>query len=193
MFRRGFKSWCESTAIQVRRNLNLEAHAPLPADSLAASLRVPIWTLDDLSELAQDVAQRLSTIHADAWSAMTLPASSSHVIIVNPSHSPERRSSDVMHELAHLLLEHEPGNVFFGATGLALRTHNKDQEDEARWLSACLLLSRECLFLIRRKRWSDDQACAHFGVSREMLAFRRQTSGVDKQFFSRAGATGRRT
>lgn len=193
MFRRGFKSSCESTAIQVRRNLKLEADAPLQADSLAASLRVLIWTLDDLSELPADVAQRLRTAHADAWSAMTLAASSSHVIIVNPAHSSERRGSDVMHELAHLLLEHEPGNVFFGASGLALRTHNKDQEDEARWLSACLMLSRECLFLIRRKRWSDDEACVHFCVSREMLAFRRQTSGVDKQFFSRARNVVRRT
>lgn len=192
MFRRGFKTSCESTSIQVRRNLNLEPNSPLSADSLATSLRVPIWTLDDLAGLAADVAQRLSTIHADAWSAMTLPGASSHVIIVNPAHSPQRRSSDVMHELAHLLLEHEPGNVFFGATGLALRTHNKDQEDEARWLAACLLLSRECLFLIRRKRWTDDQACAYFGVSKEMLAFRRQTSGVDKQFFSRMRTADRR-
>jgi Zn-dependent peptidase ImmA (M78 family) len=93
-----------------------------------------------------------------------------------------------MHELAHLLLEHEPGNVFFGANGLALRTHNKDQEDEARWFAACLLLNRECLFLIRRKRWTAAQACAHFGVSGEMLSFRQQTSGVDRQFYGRSPA-----
>jgi Zn-dependent peptidase ImmA (M78 family) len=116
---------------------------------------------------------------------MTLPGVRTKVIIRNPAHSPERSASDVMHELAHVLLEHEPGNVFFGPNGMALRTHNKDQEDEARWLSGCLLLPRESLFAIRRRRLSDLDACREYGVSQDMLTFRRQTSGVDKQFFGR--------
>lgn len=188
MFRRGFKTWCESTSIQVRRNLGFAPADPLPPETLATSLRVQLWSPADVSMLAPDVIDRLCTEHASAWSAVTLPGANGHVVLFNPAHSPERRASDIMHELAHLLLEHEPGNVFFGANGLALRTHNKDQEDEARWLSACLLLNRECLFLIRRKGWTTEQACAHFGVSGEMLSFRQQTSGVDRQFYGRSPA-----
>ena len=185
MFRRGFKSWCETTSLQVRRNLDIAPADPLPPPRLAESLQVPIWTPADLQSLAPDVMKRLTTIHAGAWSALTLPGVKTKVIVRNPAHSPERSASDVMHELSHILLEHDPGNVFFGPNGMVLRTHNKDQEDEARWLSGCLLLSRECLFAIRKKRLSDDQACDHYGISREMLTFRRQTSGVDRQFYGR--------
>jgi hypothetical protein len=190
MFRRGFKTWCETTAVQVRKSLDIEAHEPLPPARLAETLRIPIWTPADLADLAPDAATRLASEHASAWSALTLPGARSKVIIRNPAHSPERSASDVMHELAHVLLEHEPGNVFFGPNGLALRTHNKDQEDEARWLSGCLLVPREALFRILKQRLSDDQACSRYGVSREMLTFRRQTSGVDRQFF-RKPARGR--
>ncbi len=183
MFRRGFKSWCESTSLQVRKNLNLESADPLPPQQLADSLRVPIWTPTDLQSLAPEVTERLMTVHASAWSALTLPGAKTNVIIRNPAHSPERSASDVMHELAHIILEHEPGNVFFGLNGMVLRTHNKDQEDEARWLSGCLLLSRECLFAIRKRRLSVEEACRNFGVSRDMLIFRQQTSGVDRQYY----------
>lgn len=185
MFRRGFKTWCETTSLQVRKKLHVGDADPLPPEQLAESLRVPIWTPADLQSLAPEIADRLTTVHASAWSALTIPGAKTQVIIRNPAHSPERSASDVMHELAHILLEHEPGNVFFGPNGMALRTHNKDQEDEARWLSGCLLLSRECLFAIRKRRLLDDEACRRYGVSREMLTFRRQTSGVDRQFYGK--------
>lgn len=184
MFRRGFKSSCEAISLQVRKQLQLGEADPLPPERLAESLRVPIWTPADLKSLTPEVAHRLTTIHSSTWSALTIPGAKTKVIIRNPVHSPERSASDIMHELAHILLEHEPGNVFFGPNGIALRTHNKDQEDEARWLSGCLLLSRECLFAIRKRRLTDDEACRGFGVSHEMLTFRRQTSGVDRQFFA---------
>lgn len=185
MFRRGFKTWCETTSLQIRRNLSIGPADPLPPHQLAETLHVSIWTPAELQGLAPDVVHRLTTVHAGAWSALTLPGAKSKVIIRNPAHSPERTASDVMHELAHILLEHEPGNVFFGPQGLALRTHNKDQEDEARWLSGCLLLSRESLFAIRKRRLTDEQACTLYGVSREMLTFRQHTSGVDRQFYGR--------
>ena len=189
MFRRGFKTWCEGTAEHVRRRLGLLATAPLPPERLAKLLNAQIWSVDDIVALPADVRTRLKTTHAHVWSALTLGAKPPHVIICNPAHSPERRSSDLMHELAHILLDHTPGNMFFGAGGLALRTHNREQEDEARWLSACLLLPRESLFLILRSGWSDDETCARYGVSKDMLAFRRQTTAVERQFFGR-GARG---
>lgn len=65
------------------------------------------------------------------------------MIVHNTSHSPARIGSDVMHELAHLLLDHEPGTMFFGLNNVALRSHDKGQEEEATWLGGCFLLPRE--------------------------------------------------
>lgn len=183
MYRRGFKTWCEGTAEHVRLRLGLRATDPLPPERLAKLMNSQIWSIDEIEALPADVRTRLRTTHADAWSALTLGAKPPHIIIFNPAHSLMRQSSDLMHELAHILLDHTPGNMFFGVGGLALRTHNREQEDEARWLSSCLLLPRESLFHILRSRWSDEETSARYSVSKEMLAFRRQASAVEKQFF----------
>ena len=66
-------------------------------------------------------------------------------------------------------------------SGMALRTHNEEQEQEANWLAGCLLLPREALILIRRKGTSDEEACSEYGVSPAMLRFRINVTGVDVQ------------
>jgi hypothetical protein len=185
MFRRGFKTWCEGASEQVRRRVGLGIADPLSPEHLAPLLNAQIWSLDELTALDPAVRDRLCGEHRDAWSALTIPAATTNIVIYNPAHTPARRSSDLMHELAHILLEHKPGNMFFGSGGLALRTHDRDQEDEARWLSACLLLPRESLFRALRHGWSDEKMCERYGVSRDMLNFRRQTSGVEQQYYGR--------
>jgi len=61
------------------------------------------------------------------------------VTVYNPCSEASRTSSDLAHELAHLLLNHDvrelqqiAGHTFF--------TCNHDQEEEANWLAGCLLL-----------------------------------------------------
>jgi Zn-dependent peptidase ImmA (M78 family) len=75
-------------------------------------------------------------------------------------------------------------------SGLALRTYNEDQEQEADWLAGCLLLPRDALLTIRRRRLSDEEACAQYGVSSPMLRFRFNITGVDVQL-KRARSPGR--
>jgi Zn-dependent peptidase ImmA (M78 family) len=76
------------------------------------------------------------------------------------------------HEIAHIILGHEPSMMFMSPnSGMALRTHNEEQEEEANWLAGCLLLPREALMLIRRMGKSDDDACLEYGVISAMLRF----------------------
>jgi hypothetical protein len=88
MFRRGFKTWCETTSLQVRKKLHVGDADPLPPEQLAESLRVPIWTPADLQSLAPEIADRLTTVHASAWSALTIPGAKTQVIIRNPAAHP---------------------------------------------------------------------------------------------------------
>ena len=67
------------------------------------------------------------------------------------------------------------------STGLALRAHDKAQEEEASWLAGCLLLPREILLHIKHNGLADDAACRHFGVSAKMLTYRMNVSGVNLQ------------
>jgi hypothetical protein len=187
MFRRGFKTWTEEIALRVRHKLKLPDNAPLDPFQLAGLLSVVVLGPDEVCGLADECRRRLTNDHSENWSAITVANGKHHLIVVNTAHAPTRRNSDLAHELAHVILGHEPSMMFASpGSGIALRTHNKEQEDEANWLAGCLLLPRDALFLIRRRRLSDEEACQEYGVSIAMLRFRLNASGVDIQL-KRAG------
>jgi Zn-dependent peptidase ImmA (M78 family) len=182
MFRRGFKTWAEEIALRVREKLNLPAEAPADPCQIAELLSVPVLGPNELPDLPSDCKHRLATEHSDTWSAITVASGKHHLIVLNTRHAPARRNSDLAHELAHLILGHEPSMMFVTpASGTALRTHNKEQEDEATWLAGCLLLPRDALLAIRRRRLSNEDACREYSVSPAMLRFRLNASGVDIQ------------
>jgi len=182
MFRRGFKSWCEETALKVRKHQGLAPTGPLSPFVLARELRVEVIEPSALKDLPDDVCRRLLREHSDCWSAVTIPANPTPLVVYNPAHSAARQNSDLMHELAHILLGHKATVMFVDPnTHLALRTHDQAQEEEANWLAGCLLLPREVLLHIKATQLADDLACRQYGVSAKMLAYRMNVSGVNLQ------------
>ena len=182
MFRRGFKTWSERTSLRVRQKLNLPPISPLDPLKLADMLGVLVLQPSDLTELPEDIRHRLVTVHRDSWSAITVSNGSCHLVVTNPSHAKTRLNSSLAHEIAHIILGHEPSMMFMSPkSGMALRTYNEDQEQEANWLAGCLLLPREALVLIRRSGKSENDACSEYGVSAAMLRFRFNVTGVDAQ------------
>lgn len=182
MFRRGFKTAAEETALKIRRKLEVASTAPVLLLEVAKLLKIPILKPGDLPELPSDARQRLQLDHSDAWSAITVSDGKSHLIVLNPTHASTRTNSSLAHEIAHILLGHEPSIMFvMPQSEVVLRTHNKEQEDEANWLSGCILLPREALLRARRLRLTDDQICTEYGVSPSMLRFRINATGVDAQ------------
>ncbi len=185
---RGFKTRCEEMSRSLRVELGLGPAAPLPAEQLASYLGVFLWSVEDLGLAPADVRQ-LVYDYPDSWSAITVSAANRDAIILNPNHRRGRYSSDVMHELAHLLLGHEPSTLFFaGQENLALRGFNKDAEEEANWLAGALLLPRDALVRLRAQNRPKEVVCDEFGVSRQMMEFRMRVTGVERQF-SRKGKT----
>jgi len=65
---------------------------------------------------------------------------------------------------------------------MLLSGYDKLQEEEADWLSACLLLPREALISIKKQGLESSIAAERFGVSQRMLNYRLATSGVNRQF-----------
>ena len=182
MFRHGFKSWCEETALTVRQHQGLAATAPLSPLVLARELKVAVVQPAELKDLAADVRHRLLGQHSACWSAITIPGKRRPLIVYNPTHSTARQNSDLMHELAHILLGHKPTMVFIDPnTDLALRSHNRTQEEEANWLSGCLLLPRVVLLHIKASHIGDAVGCRQYGVSAEMLTYRMNVTGVNLQ------------
>ena len=182
---RGFKTRCEAMSRSLRLDLGLDSAAPLAAEELASYLGVHIWSVKDLGLEPEDVKQLVET-DPHSWSAITVSAAGLDAIILNPNHRSGRYSSDVMHELAHLLLGHEPSMMFFaGQEDLALRGYNQNAEEEANWLAGALLLPRDALVMLRAKNSPPEAACEEFVVSRQMLDFRMRVTGVTRQFSRR--------
>jgi hypothetical protein len=195
VFERGFKTWCERVSIQQRRELNLAATDPLDPRRVADRLKVKIWAAEEVPELAPEYLNTLLYEDSSSWSAVTIKVALQTLIILNSSHSKARQSSDLMHELAHLIIGHESSRIDVSEDGLLmLHSYDKKQEDEANWLAGCLLLPRDVLMFVRRQRLSNREIQTKYGVSPEMLDYRLRMSGVDLQL-SRAKSkrTGRQS
>ena len=182
MYRRGFKTWCETVATQKRKSLKLAAHAPLCPRKIALQMGVMIITPDRIAGLKPGTLPRLLVEDPSSWSAVTVAEDGFHVVIVNSQHSPGRQSSDLMHELAHLIIGHEPSWASETDGGvMILSSFDRNKEDEANWLCGSLLLPREALLHIRRRKVPDVEACETYGCSQDMLTYRFRVTGVDVQ------------
>jgi Zn-dependent peptidase ImmA (M78 family) len=186
VFERGFKTWCEKYSADMRKDLGLPSDSPLDTLMLAKKLGVRVWTPQDVKGLdASDlkVLLRNDGKTPTCWSAVTVVVGTKVVVVLNTSHSRARQASDLTHELSHRVLGHEAEEVDVTATGLMLlRSYDKKQEEEADWLSGCLLLPREALTTIKREQLEHVEAASRYGVSVRMLTYRLAMTGVNRQF-----------
>jgi Zn-dependent peptidase ImmA (M78 family) len=179
---RGFKSWAERTATSLRRELGLGQSDPLSPSDLANYLDVLIWTPQQVPGLPPDIVNQLLNVDPNGWSATTVVQEPTTVVIYNPRHSPGRQASDIVHELAHVILGHEPAKLIMSHDGsFAMRSYDQKHEDEANWLAWALLLPRDGILACKRRKMSALQTATHFGVTETLVNFRIRMTGVEAQ------------
>jgi IrrE N-terminal-like domain len=180
---RGFKSWAERTATSLRTELGLRPSDLLRPLDLATYLETLLWTPHDVPNLPSDVLDQLVQKDPWGWSAVSILQDGTAVIIYNPRHSPGRQSSDIVHELAHQILGHEPARLIMSHDGsFVMRSYDQKDEDEANWLAWALLLPREGLVVCKRRRLTPEQIAERFGVTETLVKFRLRMTGVESQF-----------
>jgi Zn-dependent peptidase ImmA (M78 family) len=179
---RGFKSWCERSALATRRELSIEAHAPLAARGLAAHLGTILLTPGDLTGLPPEILQQLTQKDPNGWSAVSFAVEDEVTIIYNDRNSSGRQSSDIMHELSHIILDHEPSQVILSVDGsIGMRSFDAKQEDEANWLGWTLLLPRPALMHCMHLGFSTAQIAVDYDVSEQLVRYRIGITGVHRQ------------
>lgn len=180
-FVRGFKTRCEKIASGLRKDLTIESHEALVIEDAAGHLGASLIPHDRIPGLSEEALTALRKDRGD-WSAVTIAADDAHFIVYNSTSSEARTASDVAHELSHLILRHDPSTLAFAPDGTwAFRTYDPQQEEEAAWLSGCLLLPRVALLSIARSGMSDADACLSYTVSSALLRYRRNATGVSRQ------------
>ena len=177
--RRGFKSEAERIARRVRADLGVSATQSVAPEHIAELLGIEVRAGDEL--LPRERFQELEDIQPDSFSACTLRPSPDRVVVVHNPLSPKtRQKSDVTHELAHTLLDHDLSRVQ-RLGDVTFLSCDPIQEEEAAWLSGCLLLPRALLLAeVSSGATARDIARKH-GVSERMAQYRLDVTGVARQ------------
>ena len=179
--RRGFKAEAERRAAAAREALGIPPNSPIDPWSYAVQLNVRVLDFTKLGLPPKDASQ-LTVVDGDSWSAMTLMLEGIFAIVLNPAHKITRQRNDLMHELAHVELSHAPVRVEVSETGLLLLSdYSDEQEQEADWLAAALLLPRDGLIQMRSARQSSADIANRYGVSEALCEWRLRMTGVDVQ------------
>ena len=170
-FARGFKKRCENMAETIRRELGRRPYDVVLATELAAYVGARLITPSDIPGMSELSLWMLLKAEKEDWSATTISGvDDSPIVIYNPANSLGRRSSDIAHELAHVLLRHEPSKLIFSPDlKWAFRSYDGPAEAEAAWLSGCLLLPRPALLRIAETGLSPREAAARYVVSQQLL------------------------
>lgn len=185
-FDRGFKSWAERTSLTLRREIGIAPDDPLDPLQLATFLEVNVWTPHKVPGLQKEVLDQLLQRDPWGWSAVSLLlADGRGLVIYNPRKSKPRQASDITHELAHFILDHQPSLIILSPDGnIAMRTFDQKQEEEANWLAFCLLLPREPLLRARRAGLKTAVIANRYSVSEPLVKFRLNMSGVEAQILA---------
>jgi Zn-dependent peptidase ImmA (M78 family) len=186
--RRGFKTWCENAARGYRRELGIPATAGLDPRRLADHLGIVVWTPLQVPTLSPEDVQHLTVTARDEWSAATLRNGNESLIIINNGHDPMRQNNSLAHEIGHVVLKHEPAQMYVTDDGLMLISeYNLSHEEEATCFAGTILVPRDALLILVESGASNADAGLHFKVSEALIRMRRNTTGIDIQASRRRG------
>jgi hypothetical protein len=181
--RRGFKTQAELISVAVRAEIGLSPADPLDPHRLAEHLGIPVAMLEGLRPRAPEAVDHLLGEGVRCFSAATVFRGTRRMIVANPAHPPGRQANSLAHELAHVLLEHQPGPAI---DTLGARVWPGEHEEEADWLGGALLAPREGILAVMIRCDRDvAAAAAHFGVSTELMTWRYNQTGVARQLGAR--------
>ena len=172
---RGFKAKADRIAIGLRRQMGIRDQDPINVDALSAKLGLAILQLSSFADACPDEVAHLTDDHPSEFSASLLRLGNRCVILENDRHSPGRRSSNLAHEMAHYLLAHNP-TALNGSFSHGRR--DPDIERQADCLASHILIPNAAAHRIVWKPDSQDDICRQYGVSRQMLDYRLNTSGA---------------
>jgi IrrE N-terminal-like domain len=161
----------EEVATTQRNQIGYKAFEQLPARVLAQHFQATILTPETIPDAEPEQVKRLC--NSDNWSAGII-WENPLIIVHNSRHAPTRQESNLMHELAHVILKHKMVN-YDSKTRLPLC--RQQDEDEAVYLGGCLQIPRRGLLWAVQKKMTIAQIALHFNASEEMVKFRTNVTG----------------
>lgn len=177
--KRGFKTQSNELAGKIRKNLGLSAYTPFDPFAYARMLDVSCEAVTSLSQCSQSTQSYVASNEGQPqFSAVTVYFESQALIVYNDNNTTERQRSDIAHELAHIILKHEPRPVISIGGCRTWDQGQTEQEEEASWLSGALLVPENGALMVTRKELTLEEAAAVFEVSVELIRYRINVTGA---------------
>lgn len=181
--KRGFKAYTEKCSAEARSRFGLLLHHKLDPWKFLRLKKIRVWEPGDIPGLDTKYVEQLTIHDPESWSGATVKGVKGVAIIVNSAHAKTRQANTLMHEWAHLELNHKPNRVEPFDTGiLMLSDYPADQEEEADWLAGAMLAPREGIAYWVRHGDGNAEIALKFGISEPLVIWRRRMTGIDRQF-----------
>lgn len=180
----GFKAKAERTALEYRKKLELDPHSPLCGFKLAEHLNIAVYPATDIFPANTNLDDLVGNKSKDkGWSALTmLTGNDNKIIIHNHLHAPTRQQSNLMHELAHVICDHQHPKTHQNIKlPFFMRDFDQQQEEEANYLGSTLQITRDGLIWALKKRMEIDEIAEHYNASPSMVKLRINSTGVKRQ------------
>jgi len=157
--------------------------APLDPFALAHFAKLMVVDLDKIDGLSQASRVHLLGEGSDAWSGGTcsrpLP-SGWRLVILNPTHGPQRNNATLMEEVCHVFLGHKPNRLAVVAKtskGKTLARDYDDADEEAAYaIGAAALAPYSAVRRYVQQGRSSREIARHFHVSRQLIEYRIKVS-----------------
>lgn len=175
--KRGFKTYAKKLAREVREELGLSQISPLDHFALAAHLSIPVFPMSQYSKQCPNLDYFIGK-GQKYFSAITLFSNTWRMIIHNDFHALCRQKSNIVHEIAHALLQHPPVPHLNDS---GERNYNSGIEGEADWLTGVLLIPEEAALQIVGNNVDKQLASDRYGVCPKMLTYRLQVTAAHKR------------
>lgn len=170
-----FRRRCEAISANQRHLLQLDPHEPMQGECLAAKHKILLCEPHDMPGVTELLAEHLA--NRTDWDGVLLPNLPNRVriILLRPKVSPTRRQSTIMHEMAHLLLDHVPITLNESDSFTSYRTL---EEKEATYLGGSLQIPHVGLIWARQMGFNIRRTAEHFNASEDMVKFRANVMRV---------------
>lgn len=169
------KAALQRLAASVREELGLADVAPFDVHLWSREYGVPFLAIDQLtiSDAARD---RFTREAPELWSAALVRNGTGHVVVFNSAHAPARVRSNLAHEVAHLVAEHELSPSWVDPQGRCSGA-SRAQEAEAAELAGALLVPAERARVLAMRGVDPALVATQYAVSLDMARWRLDVSG----------------
>jgi hypothetical protein len=175
-------------AAEVRAELELDDDIAFDPWAWAKLWGVPFLALDEV-ENAPAAVRHFTEAATASWSAALIQDGFGQLVIFNSAHSPARIRSNLAHEVAHIVAEHELNAAWMGEENGCGGARPKD-EKEAAELAGALLIPAAAAKAHAIYDRSAGALAARYGVSEPMARWRMRESGgtvIRQRIFSKRG------